>query len=421
MSFQANTPNIDGYYLGDQEQLINEPIDHPTRYGTPTNFGAQTPVPAAQQVPASFPGTSDAPTSQLTQEQYVIRILDSLMANSNTLTSTMNAIGQLLEAQASQPPPMAQPPRQNPPPPPNPPSWPAASAAPNPPSTHRPSLKIREPRVFDGRVSEVDGFVNEMDDCIFLQRKSFDSERDKCYYFGRYLKDGSPVEWFTNLKRENSSLLDNYDLFLQSFRKHFGTSDETALYLRKLRSLTQTGAVSQYISKFHEIVAHLTMSEQSKIAEFKKGLKDDLKEFLIGKTVPATLQDFEPIVIQVDNDLHEFNLEKKSRSDNKSKNSNSSTSNKSTHGYVAPKTPFVPYAPRASIPSGTEVVPMEVDALQPAGRIKLTQEERKRRSDNGLCMYAGCDLKDAKVAKMHESGKDCPVKIANHSGKGKST
>lgn len=41
----------------------------------------------------------------------------------------------------------------------------------------------------------MEGFLNKMDNCMYLQRKNLKAERDICYYFGRYLKDGSPVDW----------------------------------------------------------------------------------------------------------------------------------------------------------------------------------------------------------------------------------
>ena len=62
------------------------------------------------------------------------------------------------------------------------------------------NVKIHLPRIFDGRSSEAEGFLNEMDNCVYLQRKNLKAERDKCYYLERYLKDGFPVDWFSNLK-----------------------------------------------------------------------------------------------------------------------------------------------------------------------------------------------------------------------------
>ena len=136
------------------------------------------------------------------------------------------------------------------------------------------NIKIHPPRMFDGRSSEVDGFLNEMDDCVYLQRKDLKVERDKCYYFGRYLKDGSLVDWFQNLKHTQSPLLENFAAFQTQFKVHFGTSDKTGLFLWKLQDHTQTGAVHSYISTFHNIISHLELSKQMKISEFHQGLKE---------------------------------------------------------------------------------------------------------------------------------------------------
>ena len=56
------------------------------------------------------------------------------------------------------------------------PSVPAGLQAPINPDAG--NIKIRPPRIFDGRSSEVEGFLNEMDDCVYLQRKNLKVERD---------------------------------------------------------------------------------------------------------------------------------------------------------------------------------------------------------------------------------------------------
>ena len=257
----------------------------------------------------------------------------------------------------------------------------------------------------------MEGFLNEMDDCVYLQRKNLKAERDKCYYFGRYLKDGSLVDWFLNHKQTRSPLLDNFAAFQTQFKAHFGTSDETGLFLQKLCDHTQTGAVHSYISKFHDIISHLELSEQTKISEFHQGLKDELKKALIGVAVPATLEQFEPKVIQIDNDLHEYNLERKNPKSKTSSinlipsNNHSTTSTSSTSTIPCPIIP------------GTEVVPMEVNATF-QNQIKLTADERKRRIDGKLCMYAGCNIKNTNILAQHKNG--CPVKNSiQSSGKGR--
>ena len=196
------------------------------------------------------------------------------------------------------------------------------------------------------------------------------------------------------------------------FKAHFGTSDKTGLFLRKLRNHTQTGAVHSYISKFHDIISHLELSEQTKISEFHRGLKDELKKSLIGVAVPATLEQFKPKVIQIDNDLHEYNLEKKNP---KSKTSSINLIPSNYHSTTSTSSTSI--TPRLIIP-GTEVVPMEVNATF-QNQIKLTANERKRQINGKLCMYARCNIKNTDILAQHKNG--CLVKNSIRSlGKGRS-
>lgn len=407
-----DTPDISFYQS--VSNIMSEP--NPLEAPIPTAAGG-----ANVQLPSSssnfFPRAASTPNTFATQppplvpqtagETQILSLLNSLVAGQNQqaiiLQDNQNDILYIQNFLKNQ----TNVPAAAPIAPTVPPVGPTVAASTSVPYSDGGNIKVRQPRLFDGRASEVDAFQNEMDNCIFLQRKSLKDDRDKCYYFGRYLKDGSPVDWFTNLKRTNSPLLGDFAAFQADFKSHFGTSDETGLFLRKLDALEQTGAVNTYISKFHDIISHLDLSEQTKIAKFKKGLKDELKKALIGVKVPATLALFEPVVTQIDNDLYEYNLDKKKK-------------NKSPSTYTT-NTPSTT-APRSLIP-GTELVPMEVDAIV-QGRMKLTPQERKRRLDGKLCMYAGCDIKDPAILAKHKDG--CPVKAANQShslasGKGKST
>lgn len=162
-----------------------------------------------------------------------------------------------------------------------------------------------------------------------------------------------------------------------------------------------------YISSFKDCCAHLDLTEQTKIAKFKKGLKKELKDYLVGVKMPATFAQIEPVVLQVDNDLTELNYEIKAAG--KSSNNNNSSSKSSTNNFSSFKSTSIPAAAPAlpSIP-GTEVVPMEVDAIKQT--LKLTKEERQRRMDHNLCLYAGCE---------DHTSENCPICQANMDKKGK--
>ena len=149
-----------------------------------------------------------------------------------------------------------------------------------------------------------------------------------------------------------------------------------------------------------------------KISKFRRGLKDELKKALIGVAVPATLEQFELKVIQIDNDLHEYNLERKNP-----KSKTSSIRLIPSNNRSATITLSTSVTPHPTIP-GTEVVPMEVNATF-QNQIKLTADERKRQIDGKLCMYARCNIKNANILAQHKNG--CPVKNSiRSSGKGRS-
>lgn len=114
----------------------------------------------------------------------------------------------------------------------------------------------------------------------------------------------------SNLQCTHFPLLNNFTTFQTQFKAHFGTLDETGLFLRKLCNHTQMDMVHSYISKFHNIILHLELSGQTTISKFHWGLNDELKHALIGITVPVTLEQLKPKVIQIDNNLHEYNMEK---------------------------------------------------------------------------------------------------------------
>ena len=115
---------------------------------------------------------------------------------------------------------------------------------------------------------------------------------------------------------------------------------------------------------------HLKPSEQMKISKFHRGLKDELKKSLIGVTVPATLEQFELEVIQINNDLHKYNLERKNLKSKTRSINLISSNNRSTMS-----TSSTSITPHPIIP-GTQVILMEVNATF-QNRIKLTTDERK--------------------------------------------
>lgn len=259
----------------------------------------------------------------------------------------------------------------------------------NEPSSTRPApssglsggtVRVREPRVFNGKAAEVEAFIDEVSNAIHLQRRSLTTDYDRSIYLAAYLEDGSPKSWYQAIRLTATHLLDDFDSLIENFRAHFGDSDLEASAYRKIASLKQTGSVANYASRFRELLVHLDWSESSKIAAFKQGLKDHVKTLLITvRQKPKEFDEFVKICVEIDNDYHQHELETKNSRHGPSK------SNKSHHSDSRPPPP-----PPAAAPVLPQGEPMQIDATK-TRRGPLTAQERERRIKNNLCVYCGGD------------------------------
>ena len=91
------------------------------------------------------------------------------------------------------------------------------------------------------------------------------------------------------------------------------------------------------------------MTEQTKISCFMKGLKPAIKDNLVSIiNCPQTLHGWENIIIQVDANVHQREIEKHEESGRKPGKPSSD----------------LPTQPTTTLPANTDVVPMEVVAVQ---------------------------------------------------------
>lgn len=237
------------------------------------------------------------------------------------------------------------------------------------PSVDRP-LKAREPRMYNGTTAEVEPFIDEIETNIRLQRMHDDL--DKTGYFSTYLKDGNAKTWYYTIKSYNVSLLSDFPAFLAAFRAHFADPNYSRTALHKIKALKQQGSCGSYAARFLELLPHVSFSDQTKLDQFKEGLKPAVRDLVRGvRPKPATFEDYLHLAIDFDNDLHEDELAARDRSHGSRPSASSSR--------PAPRQ--AASAPAAS----SEVVLMEVDAVKFRG--PLTETEKDRRRQLNLCMY----------------------------------
>lgn len=255
----------------------------------------------------------------------------------------------------------------------------------------RGNVRVRDPRVFSGKATEVDAFLEEVDAAILLQPALRDADETvKCHYFASWLGDGAPRSWLKAMKTRDELFLDDYVGLVYEFRKRFEDSDIENKMIHKIESLKQESSAAVYANQFEEYLRYIDWTENYAIKRFDRGLKSELRMQLLGKPQPATLSEWIPSVIELDNELHNLRIETRQQGV-KVTTSNSGASRytqpQRASNVVQPVPASRPAAvPAPAAPGSSDVVPMEVDAIRHS---KLTPQERQRRFDNNLCLYCG--------------------------------
>jgi hypothetical protein len=346
-------------------------------------YASYNPTPIASRASSPIPGfiPPTAPPPVERQPAYVNDFTRMLALMNQNQAQFQEHVTRFINAMGTTQPPTAQPTRVN-----------------------GSSVKLRDPRLFNGKHEEVVPFLSEVQRIIEFHPSSFPDDHKKVLFVALYLKDGIPVEWFNHLETNHSPLLHNWLAFLVEFRKKFADPRLSSSADQRLDKLKQTGSAHSYLTRFIEISSHLDMTEQTKINRFMRGLNPAIKDNLVSIVDrPSTLLGWENIIIQVDANLHQRDIERKDES--RKSNHQSSTSNSRSHS--SSSTPAVP-----STSTTSDVVPMEVDATRVA-RGKLTQAERDHRFKNNLCLYCGkpghlVDACYARKKKYPDSGKAKP-------------
>jgi hypothetical protein len=208
-----------------------------------------------------------------------------------------------------------------------------------------------------------------------------------------FFGSGSPRQWYNSVKLSQPHLLNDFSLFCQQFKSHFGNPNVASEATRKIQDLEQTGSAAAYSARFHELVVHVKWNDEVKIHFFYQNLKTSVKDMIANTKVndqPTDFKQYSDWVIDIDNRIHDRELERKAETKSTKQKStpsynNSTPRHSSTPSYVPP-----PPSTSSALPPGE---PMEIDASKTSkfskARGPLTTEEKERRRKNKLCMYCG--------------------------------
>ena len=249
-----------------------------------------------------------------------------------------------------------------------------------------PVQKQKEPRIslpdkFDGTRSKFRGLINQIRLITALQPGRYPTEESRVGLVGTLLT-GQALSWFAPLFEKGSSILNNFETFLEAFTEAFGEHDKARWATTKIRSLRQGArSASIYASDFRQLACDINWDKEALISQFYWGLRDDVKDLLLTLHDPETLNEAISQAVKCDNKLFQQRQDQRSWT--------SSRQDTTRHA---------PTLSASSLNSHSDVEDMQIDAV----RFKpLTLEEKKRRMEKGLCLYCGDD--------GHKAG-NCPKK-----------
>jgi Retrotransposon gag protein len=218
---------------------------------------------------------------------------------------------------------------------------------------------VRQPRIFNGQIREVELFLNELENMFACLGPVSDNKR--AYYMGSCMGPGAPVKWFTNLKHQQSPLLHDFAALIYNFRTCFSDPKVASSALQRLRKLRMGSDAFKYSQDFQSLLIYVQLTDQLKITYFYKGLSRSLQDALVTVELPTSFQEFVSLVVRTDRRMFENRLLARSHSHNHFHH---------TMTHPAPQTT-----------TSSDLVPMDIDAIH----TKLTAESRQQLMTERCC------------------------------------
>lgn len=237
------------------------------------------------------------------------------------------------------------------------------------------SVKISDPEPFSGGHDKLHTFLFQCRLKYHASPTKFRDDTIKIAYAVSYLR-GPALLWAEPKSKDGQMQYQQWDAFEKAITSAFGDPDPTQTARAKLSSLTQKGSASTYWSEFQTLSARCEWEDSYLMYRFVGGLKDHLREkHAYMDKQPDTLSSLVEWAIRIDNQIFAYQRSKK-----------------------ASQKPWAP-APR-STNNNSGTTPMELDVTK---FTKLTEAERRRRRQNGLCMYCGAKGHYAKSCSVRKT------------------
>ena len=258
-----------------------------------------------------------------------------------------------------------------------------AATAPVAPNAAKTDCKVAAPITFHGNRKTARTFLLQLKNNFQAQPNRFSTDSNKIAFAISYLRDAA-FDWIAPLIEQGKHINLTFEEFEEQFNANWCDIDsqkkaEDAIFNIKQRNRP----VNAMVADFQRLAYESKISDSALFPLFYRALNDDIKDELSKIERPALIDEYFKLAISIDNRLYERKREKSSFK------------------------PSKPMSPTSNFPSNSrQPNDMIIDNVQRSvqRREPLTDQEKKRRKDNNLCLYCGsnshllpeCHLKPGK-------------------------
>lgn len=176
----------------------------------------------------------------------------------------------------------------------------------------QPSPEGKKPEEFQGNRSNFKSFVTQLALYFGANSSKFGTDKAKISFAASFLR-GPAFDWLEPFIDDVTGevIFKSYTEFLDGLKAGFADPDQYATAEREIEKLTQTSSCSAYYSQFVTLIAQLGWTEEAvKIHYFRRGLKEEIKDMLVGRDLPNITTEFASLCIKLDNQIEARSREK---------------------------------------------------------------------------------------------------------------
>ncbi|QRW22121.1 Retrotransposable element Tf2 protein [Rhizoctonia solani] len=228
-------------------------------------------------------------------------------------------------------------------------------------SVKRPKMELPDPYKGDSRGRKATQWLDRMLLWVALHQDQFDEEEQMVVWMLYHMTDKA-ADWALPLIgaiiKGKGNPPTTIPVLTAKFKEAFANPDAKRAAARKIAALTQTTTMSEYVTKFCNLIAELDWNEEAYIAQFTHGLHWKVKELLSTKdNIPNNLEAIFAASIKIDNTCWENEENRPKKAPAKSPTTMATTSTTTTQRVCLSEDPNY-----------------------------VTPEERDRQQASGLCV-----------------------------------